>query len=148
MNPREFCRLAGRLMRHPVAPYYEHAVSGEVQQICGENRLHCEKDPFGNLLVRTWERRRLAGLLRPIVFAAHMDHPGFEIVRPDSSGHLRVRFQGGVPDQYFRRGLAVQLMPGNDRAKLGRRVGKERIFELQSLESSSTNAAFAVWDLE
>src|ERR1051325_2695225 len=80
MNPRAFCRLAARLMRHPAPPYHEHAVSAEVESICRENELSCEKDAFGNLLVRSSKNPGRGSKLRPIVFAAHMDHPGFEVL--------------------------------------------------------------------
>jgi endoglucanase len=139
-------------MRHPAAPYHEHAVSSEVQEICRENGLQCEQDQFGNLLVRlqTWERRRLAGHAapRPIVFAAHMDHPGFEAVPSSSKQSLELRFRGGVPDQYFRQGLSIRLMPGGERVKLGRRRGKDRIFSVETAKVLKAKPAFAVWELE
>ena len=166
MNPRALCGLAARLMQHPAAPYHEHAVSSEVQKICHEHGLRCEKDAFGNVLVRIGQSSARAAKLRPIVFAAHMDHPGFEILSSSSNDRLRVRFQGGVSDAYFRKGLVLRLMPrggngnckGRDndqskaeaakRAKLGRRVGSEKIFEIESPKSSDSNPAFAVWNLE
>ena len=71
------CRVAGRLMRHPAAPSREQAVRGEVERICVENGLDCKRDRFGNLLIR----RCTAGRQRLLVLAAHLDHPGFDIVR-------------------------------------------------------------------
>src|SRR5262245_720662 len=108
MDPQTFCRLAARLMRQPAAPYYEHAVRTEVEKICLEHGLPFRRDRFGNVLVRL----RSDSGVRPLVLAAHLDHPGFEIV--GSNGKLRwlARFQGGVPDQYFRKGVRMRLMPG------------------------------------
>src|SRR4051794_23576 len=147
MNPRALCALAARLMRHPAAPYHEHAISAEVKQICHEHDLACKEDSFGNLLV-SWERRRLAGEGRPIVFAAHMDHPGFEVLPASKTRGLRIRFRGGVPDDYFREGIPIRLMPTGQPAKLSRRIGKDRTFEVRARQALEAKPAFAVWDLD
>jgi putative aminopeptidase FrvX len=164
MNPRFLCELAGRLMQHPAAPYHEHAVRDEVQKICEEHSLPFELDRYGNLLVRLQTSRRE----RPFVMAAHMDHPGFEIVPAKRNSSHFVRFQGGVPDHYFRAGIKIRLMPGSIPAKLGKRVGKDRTFEVQvsrplgSLSfrkvgrgrqaqlglPTAPSPGFAVWELE
>src|SRR5437867_1138752 len=114
MRPEEICGLAGRLMRHPAAPYHEHAVRAEVEQICAEHSLDYQRDRFGNVFVRL----RTVAKQRPLVLAAHLDHPGFEILRAISEQRWLARFCGGVPDEYFRPGLALRLMPGGIPAKL------------------------------
>jgi endoglucanase len=164
MNAQALCTIAGRLMQHPAAPYHEHAVRAEVQKICEEHALPFELDRYGNLLVRLQTSKKQ----RPFVMAAHMDHPGFEVVPAKrNSGHL-VRFQGGVPDHYFHPGIKIRLMPGDIPAKLGKRVGKNRTFQIdlsRPLESLSFHEVgreghallglptaptptFAVWELE
>src|SRR5882672_5869131 len=144
MNPRFLCELAGRLMQHPAAPYHEHAVRDEVQKICEEQALPFELDRYGNLLVRLQTSKRQ----RPFVMAAHMDHPGFEVVHDRRNSSKLVRFQGGVPDHYFREGINIRLMPGHIPAKLGKRVGKDRTFEIQVSRPFDGQVAFAVWELE
>jgi putative aminopeptidase FrvX len=144
MNPRFLCELAERLMQHPAAPYHEHGVRDEVQKICDEHGLPFELDWYGNLLVRLQTSKRQ----RPFVMAAHMDHPGFEVIPAKRNcGHL-VRFQGGVPDHYFRAGIKIRLMPGHILAKLGKRVGKDRTFEIEVSKPLGGEATFAVWELE
>jgi putative aminopeptidase FrvX len=139
-------------MQHPAVPYHEHAVRAEVQKICEEHGLRFEVDRYGNLLVRLQTAKRE----RPFVMAAHMDHPGFEVVpNKRNSSHL-VRFQGGVPDHYFREGIKIRLMPGSIPAKLGKRIGKDRTFEIdvsRPLEvgrgvPTAPTPTFAVWELE
>ena len=142
MTPNDLCRIAKRLMRHPTAPFHEHAIREEVERICAENGLQHRRDSFGNLLIQSKKGR--AG--RPIVLAAHLDHPGFEIVRRLSSTHWKVKFCGGVPDRYFRRGTALRLMPGNTPAKLGTAHG-DRSFEIVAHSTVSAAPRFAVWDL-
>lgn len=146
MNQKMIREFAERLLRHPTAPYHEHAVRGELESICAEYGLDWRQDPFGNVLVRL----KTAAGRRALVLAAHMDHPGFDVVRPLPRGRWLARFCGGVPDHYFRPGLRVRLMPGELPAKLvGWANRKERTFELApSGKASGSVAKFAVWDLE
>jgi putative aminopeptidase FrvX len=144
MTASEFAILTGRLMRQPAAPFHEHVVRSEVESICAEYRLDFERDEFGNVIVSL----RTAPKTRPLVLAAHLDHPGFEIVRSLSSKSWLARFLGGVPDNYFRRGVPVRLMPGGVSAKLGARSAKAKEFELHASALLETMPAFAVWELE
>lgn len=131
-------------MQQPAAPFHEHGVRNEVETICKEYRLDFERDEFGNVIVNL----RTAPKTRPIVLAAHLDHPGFEIVRSQSPKSWRARFLGGVADNYFRRGIPVCLMPGATPAKLGPRFGKPKEFKLSALRTPETKPTFAVWELE
>jgi putative aminopeptidase FrvX len=144
MTASEFSKIAERLMRHPAAPFHEHSVRGEVEAICRENGLAFKRDKFGNIIVQL----RTAPKVRPFVLAAHMDHPGFEIMRQLSAKSWLARFLGGVPDDYFRPGVPVRLMPGGIAAKLGRRPGKAKEFELHTKQAANGPAEFAVWELE
>src|SRR5580765_1703420 len=117
MNSRLFCEIDSRIVGVPTAPYFEHAVRAVVEEICAENGLGFERDPFGNVLVKLQTQRAQ----RPFVLAAHMDHPGFEVVRKLSGNRWLARFQGGVGDSYFRPGIPVRLMPGAVPGKLGPR---------------------------
>jgi putative aminopeptidase FrvX len=144
MTARDLCQLAGRLLRHPAAPYYEHAVREEVEAICAENCLDFQRDVFGNVLVRL----RAARTQRPLVLAAHLDHPGFEMIRPLSRGRWLARFRGGVPERYFRRGLALRLMPGAVPARITRRVAGDKVFQVQPAYPVAVPPQFAVWELE
>jgi putative aminopeptidase FrvX len=144
MNSNLLEKLAERLMRHPAAAYREEGVRGEVESICNENGLDCRRDSFGNLWV-SWEKSPGG---RPLVLAAHMDHPGFEIVRKLGSGKWKVRFLGGVADSYFKPGTGLRLMPGKVKARLGKRISKKKEFEVFCEEEPVQKPDFAVWDLE
>ena len=130
-------------MRHPAAPYHEHAVRAEIESICDTAGLPFRRDPFGNVLVELKKGRRA----RPVVLAAHLDHPGFEILRALSPRRWLARFCGGVPDNYFRSGIALRLCPGGTSARLSRRAG-ERTFEVTADRPPKSIPQFAVWDLE
>lgn len=144
MTASEFTRLAARLMRHPAAPFHEHAVRGEVEKICTEEHLDFDLDEFGNILARL----QTAHNTRPIVLAAHLDHPGFEVIRQLSAIRWLARFLGGVSDNYFREGVPVRLMPGGTSARLGARRGKAKQFELHASQTPETPPDFGVWELE
>ncbi len=144
MNAKILSNLAGRLLRCPAAPFHETVVRSEVEKICAEHRLTCKRDTFGNLLVYL----QTAPKQRPFVLAAHMDHPGFEIIGPLPGKRWRARFLGGVPDEYFRPGIPIRLMPGATPAKLGKRLGKAKEFEILPLKATAMPPEFAVWELE
>lgn len=146
MTAQTFCRLAERIMRIPAVAYHEHAVRTEVELICRENDLSFRRDRFGNLFVtlKTDSRQR------PLVLAAHMDHPGFEITGSAKGRKLHAEFLGGVPDSYFREGIRLRTLPGNRSAVLGRRIrvnGKGKRFEIRLGGNSPDQIEYAVWDL-
>ena len=144
MTASEFAKLAGRLMRQPAAPFHEHATRYEVESIGAKYGLDFERDQYGNVIVNL----RTAPKMRPIVLAAHLDHPGFEIVRSLSPKSWLARFLGGVPDSYFRTGIPVRLMPGAIPAKLNARAGKPKEFRLHTSQIPESKPTFAVWELE
>lgn len=130
-------------MRQPAAPYHEAGVRAEVERICVENGLEHRRDRAGNVLVQL----RTASGLRPVALAAHMDHPGFEIVRPLSNRRWLARFLGGVPDAWFKAGTRLRLMPGTHPARLAKRR-KARDFEIVAAKPPQSEPQFAVWELE
>ncbi len=144
MISKLFLSIARRLMRCPAAPFHEHAIRAEVQSICGEHQLACGLDQFGNLLV---EHRR-GGLERPMVLAAHLDHPGFDILNRRDSRRFHARFLGGVPKQFFRKGTKIRLMPGGESARLGIALGGEKEFEIVADQPLANEPQFGVWELE
>src|SRR3954468_6388039 len=109
MKAQQFCALARRLMNCPAAPYHEGAVIREVKAICAEEGLRCVADKYGNLTLSLPFHSRG----RPLALAAHMDHPGFDLVRRIDDATWLARFDGGVGDSYFRSGVPVRLMPGD-----------------------------------
>ncbi|MEO8426871.1 MAG: hypothetical protein ABI651_07150 [Verrucomicrobiota bacterium] len=131
-------------MRCPAAPYHEELVRAEAERICAGHGLLHEHDEFGNLLVRL----QTAPEQRPLVLAAHLDHPAFEIVRPLGPDRWAARFLGGVPDYYFCPGLALRLMPGAAPAKLGKVLGEEKQFEIHAPAALAVAPFFAVWEMD
>lgn len=102
MSRRELLELAGRVLRLPTAPYHERAVRQFVMDYCRALGLRVERDGAGNVIARYRCGQRGA----PIVFVAHMDHPGFEML-----GGNRAEFLGGAPKQMFA-GAGVRVFGG------------------------------------
>jgi putative aminopeptidase FrvX len=143
MISKLFPSIARRLMRCPAAPFHEHAIREAVQLICGEHQLACGLDRFGNLLI---EHRR-GGLERPMVLAAHLDHPGFDVLKRLDSRRFHARFLGGVPKLYFRKGARIRLIPGGESARLGIALAGEKEFEILADQPVEIEPQFGVWAL-
>ncbi|MGV3774670.1 MAG: hypothetical protein ACO1QB_17350, partial [Verrucomicrobiales bacterium] len=104
-------------MRSPTAPYHEGFVAATIQKICSDEGLKLEIDKFGNLLAKL----QSAPKEKPLILAAHMDHPGFDIqTLGDNSTTITSKFLGGVGDGYFRKGAKLLLHPGAIPATLSR----------------------------
>lgn len=146
MKRPEMLSIVRRLMRCPAASFFENAVQSEVRKICDEYGLACRKDRYGNLLIKYQNSAKL----RPLTLVAHMDHPGFEIVKKLDSRRLRARFLGGVPKEYFRKGTRVRLLPHEIPATLGETFGpsKKREYVISAKEDLVGAPSFAVWELE
>ena len=144
MTPKSFCDLAGRLMRQPAAPFFEDAVRAEVEAICCEQGLDCARDQSGNLFLTY----NTAPRARALVLAAHLDHPGFEILRRVGPRRFAAQFNGGVPEAYFCPGVPVRLMPGTIAARLGPRLdAKTKRFEVVCDAAPAESPEFGVWEL-
>ena len=114
MKRAELLELAERVLRLPTAPYHEHAVGEFVVAYCRRLGLRVETDRVGNVIVKY--QRSQAGTpapprsRTPLVYAAHMDHPGFEML-----DGKRAEFLGGVPKEMFAKGGKVRLYSSRDR---------------------------------
>lgn len=127
-------------MNCPAAPYHETVVQAEVEKICAEQGLACARDRYGNIQVHTGAD----STLRPIVLAAHLDHPGFDFIAKLRLSVWRARFLGGVPDSYFKAGTRLRVFPGDRPGLLKQRI-KEKEFEIEVEAGEAPR--FAVWDL-
>ena len=119
--------LAG-LAKNPAAPFHEWAVArhimGMLKKMDGVER---SRDGFGNIIAR-YTSPSIAALPEgerepPIAFVAHMDHPGYETIRPadapaaGAGGKSYIaRALGGVPAASMTKPTpAFMLMPDGER---------------------------------
>lgn len=142
MKKKSLAGLIEALMRCPAAPYFEDLPMKAVTQICKKNGLRVHKDRFGNLLIGNAKPEAVRMLM-----VAHLDHPGFRILSKEGKGVFKAEFLGGVPPEYFKKGLSLRLFPGNEPATIGRRIEDQTMqFEIKTLRKVES-ASFAVWDL-
>ena len=119
--------LAG-LAKNPAVPFHEWAVAEHILGVLGTlDGVDYRRDEFGNIIAR-YTAPSITALPEserepPIAFVAHMDHPGYEIVRPADasdaeSGGKRYVAQalGGVPAASMTKNTpAFVLMPDGER---------------------------------
>ncbi len=92
-------KILSDLLSLPTATFVETAVEGYVRAFCRRRpAVSASSDRYGNLLVRYCYRPRN---VTPLVFSAHMDHPGFVAQEMCDQRTLRADFRGGVMEEYF-----------------------------------------------
>ena len=87
----------------PTAPFIERYVIDYIRGfVASRPALRLRSDRFGNLLVQyTPAGRHRRNTNRPVLFAAHMDHPGFVATEMVDDKRLRAEFRGWVRAPYF-----------------------------------------------
>ena len=128
------------LAKNPAVPFHEWAVTKHILGVLGTlDGVNFHRDDFGNIIAR-YTSPSIAALPEserepPIAFVAHMDHPGYEIVRPADAPDDESRRKsyiahalGGVPAASSAKPTpAFVLMPD----------GKRISAELQPLNADS-----------
>ena len=153
LSPRRVLELAARTMACPTAPYREGAVISWLREFA-RNRSHLQVrfDRHYNLELR---RRGLRPSPSPLVFAAHMDHPGFRALGGERRGMnngLDALFLGGVAPEYFLPGARVRFF-GPDTSVRARVVGLRRRGRQRGLrveleaEAPVAPGSFGMWNL-
>jgi len=140
-----------------VAGRERHVIRALDDWLARRPRLARTTDDAGNILIRVAEAPASA----PIIFTAHLDHPGFAIESIASDHTARLAFRGGVHSHYFNRARVI-LHPADPtsavapvRATIIEHEDPEpparpdRIATVLADESLEgfTSADIAVWDL-
>ena len=124
----------------PTAPFVEtHVVLFIERFVARRPALRLRRDRFGNLLVKYDPPGKAAAIARPLLFAAHMDHPGFVATRMLDHGRVQAEFLGGVQWPYFKDAKIqfysggkwvpaqiVKLIPPRDRTATARKAASSR----------------------
>ena len=107
-------RILADLLSLPTATFVETAVADYVRRFCRKTAgVSATADRYGNLLARYRHRPRP---VPPVVFSAHMDHPGFVAQEMLDRRTLRAEFRGGVMAEYFP-GARVWFWSGGGRVR-------------------------------
>lgn len=122
---QEFWSLVERFINLPTAPFVEEAGLTFIREFAAARpALAVASDRFGNLLVH-YRRGKPARSARPVLLAAHLDHPGFVAQRMLDRRTLLAEWRGWVRPEYFtrasvrfwhgtgwERGKIVRVIPG------------------------------------
>jgi len=100
---KQYLRLLETLVNLPTAPFVESAVAEFIRDFVEKrSALQLKRDRYGNLLVKYEPARKKKQRGRPLLFAAHMDHPGFIAGGLTDDGLLKAQWHGGVRGNYFK----------------------------------------------
>jgi len=92
-------KILSDLLALPTATFVESAVMDHIRRFCRQlPAVSVRADRYGNLLARYRHRPRA---VTPLIFSAHMDHPGFIAQQMLDKRTLRAAFRGGVLAEYF-----------------------------------------------
>lgn len=144
MSSDLFLNTCERLMRQPAVAYHEEWIRAEIQKFCLEHGLDPLIDTYGNIIVTL----NTAPQLSPLALVAHMDHPGFEMLRPLAERTWEAQFLGGVPPTYFRPGIPIKCFPSGQNAFLGEKLHDTELrFKVEFSSAPAVPPEIAVWDL-
>lgn len=143
-------RLIADVLALPTAPLHEAAVVTWITGFARRRGLPCRCDRWGNLHLRL---RQGAGA-RPVVFEAHLDHPGCELLA-GTGRNWTARWLGGHDPRHFPGGrLLIFAAKGTTiRGRVAsalhrRRATEDPVFDLRlSTPLADGRGAFGMWDL-
>lgn len=99
---REHLNLLREVVNLPTAPFVEtHVIRYIAAFVAKRPALKLSRDRFGNLLVKYLPKQKAKLVGRPVLFAAHMDHPGFIATKMLDKTHVAAEWRGWVSSAYF-----------------------------------------------
>ncbi len=95
----------------PAVSYHERRVAREISRILASSRINSHRDRWGNIIASLPGQDDVS----PIVFVAHMDHPGFEAIEAaesdDDDGLIIAEPRGGLGARAYDVGTGVHIVP-------------------------------------
>lgn len=143
-------KIISEVVSIPTAPFHEQKVIAYVVRFCLKNGFPLTQDSSGNLFIRY----KRGAARQPVVFTAHMDHPGFEVLSVKGRV-VEVGILGGVKLDYFRAANVIistcrGLVKGKVRAKLKKKWMGKSVFKVEvkaKAESKVRKGDFGYYDL-
>lgn len=123
----------------PTAPFAEGHVIRHVEDfVSRRSSLSLRRDPYGNMLVRYHPGQKSKRRIRPVLLAAHMDHPGFVAAEMIDGRRVRADFRGWVEAPYFKK-AGIRFFSG------GRWIPAtiEKIIRNEPMKPADRRAAFS-----
>ncbi|MBN2057034.1 M20/M25/M40 family metallo-hydrolase [bacterium] len=132
----------------PAVPFHEEfvarAVARETARLRQVGPVSLRRDAVGNLFL---SYQPLPVGAQTMVMAAHMDHPGFEVVSFTSST-VEMRVLGGLPEQFCQDTGVLLVNEHGDRtpATITRKI-QDKLWEAVAATRIESAPLFAVWDV-
>ncbi len=104
--------LLQELGSRPAAPFFEHGPSSYIWELLAHLEVEASHDAYGNILAHY--EHSTPSSQPPIALVAHMDHPGFEVIKV-SAGRVVARALGGVPAASLEKPTPVLVLPPDGR---------------------------------
>lgn len=118
-------KLLKEILSLPTAPFHESAVAACVIKHAMKLRLPVRSDKAGNLVVHY----RSGKAVQPVIFTAHMDHPGFVVLRGNGTS-CEVGLLGGINEEYFANArVVIQTRHGLVKGRVAKRPLKKKWME-------------------
>jgi endoglucanase len=132
IEPDDALAILRRIASPPTAPYHEWAVLDAIREELGRGGISTRTDVFGQIHARV-----SAGVAkRALVYAAHTDHPAFEVI--EASGRSgKVRVLGGFRQRLFPSDVAVTVHDDSGATSVPARL-TEPVNEVVPLHNSVT----------
>jgi putative aminopeptidase FrvX len=132
IDPDEVLAVLRRIATPATAPYHEWAVLDAIRTELEGAGISTRTDPFGQLHARV----SAGAAKRALVFAAHTDHPAFEVI--EASGRTgRARVLGGFRQRVFPSDVAVTVHADVGGASFAATLS-EPVTDIDALHNSST----------
>ena len=106
-NGTDALQLLEALGEIPTAPLHELKVAAFVAGYLQAIGIPFRVDPYGNLIATLGQSQSVP----PVAFAAHLDHPAFEISTVGSARTARAQLLGGVSVDCFQRPVPALIYP-------------------------------------
>jgi putative aminopeptidase FrvX len=104
------------LLKIPTAPHFEDSACDFVCKFLNRHKILFRKDKYGNIIAAIGPKKG-----QGVAFAAHLDHPGFQVLSVKKR-EVKCVFLGGVMRDYFRRGVPIDFFDRN-----GKKTGVGRM---------------------
>jgi putative aminopeptidase FrvX len=132
LDPDEVLAVLRRIATPPTAPYHEWAVLDAIRSELGAGGISTQTDSFGQVHARV----SAGAATRALVFAAHTDHPGFEVI--EATGRTgKARVLGGFRQRVFPSNVAVTVHTDADGPPFAA-VLTDPVTDVEPLHNSTT----------
>ena len=132
IEPDEVLSILAHIALPPTAPYHEWGVLDAIRSELERGGIPTKTDPFGQVHARV----SAGGAKRALVFAAHTDHPAFEVI--EASGKAgKARVLGGFRQRVFPPDVAVTVH-GDAGGVSFAAVLTEPVTDIEPLHNSTT----------